>query len=112
MSPGPAAREHAPVETPVIEIDDLRLQRVLYADALVPPSIMGLTTTQIDDVSWRVPQWGEGEQVRVSASAWVVEHDGRRIVLDPMMAADDLLHDPAGEAFHREAITDRFEQAG
>ena len=98
--------------TPALDIDGLRLHRVLYADVLVAPDIMGLTPAQITPVAWRVPQWGEGEQVRVSASAWVVETDGRRIVLDPMFAADDLLHAPDAEAFHRDAIAEQFERAG
>ncbi len=96
----------------VLDIDGLRLRRVLYADALVPPEIMGLTVAQIDAVSWRVPQWGEGEQVSVSASAWVVDAANRRLVLDPMQAADGVLHDVAGEQAHQRAISDAFQGAG
>ena len=94
-----------------LEIGALRLRRVLYADVLVPPDIAGLTVSQIEAVPWRVPQWGEGEQIRASASAWVVDADERRLVLDPMQAADNVLHDPEGEGFHQQAIADVFTQA-
>ncbi len=94
-----------------LEIDGLRLRRVLYADALVPPDIMGLTVAQIEAVPWRIPQWGEGEQVRASASAWVVEAHDRHLVLDPMQAADGVLHDPGTEQDHQRAISDVFDQA-
>jgi hypothetical protein len=99
------------MDASALEIGGLRLQRVLYVDVLVPPDIMGLTVTQIESVPWRVPAWGEGEQVRVSASAWVVAHNERRVVLDPMFAADDLLHADDAEAFHRNAIAEQFDNA-
>ena len=95
-----------------LEIAGFRLRRVLYADVLVPPEIAGLTVAQIEAVPWRVPEWGEGEQIRASASAWVVDGRERRIVLDPMQAADNVLHDPEGEDFHQRAIADVFAQAG
>jgi hypothetical protein len=95
-----------------LNIGGLQLRRVLYADALVPPEIAGLAVSQIKAVPWRVPQWGEGDQLRASASAWVVEGDGRRLVLDPMQAADGVLHDPAHEQDHQRAIADVFERAG
>src|SRR3954470_14952911 len=95
-----------------LELDGLRLRRVHYADALVPPEIMGLTVAQIETVPWRVPQWGEGEQVRASASAWVVDTGDRRLVLDPMQAADGLLHEPVAEQDHQRAIAAVFDAAG
>jgi glyoxylase-like metal-dependent hydrolase (beta-lactamase superfamily II) len=100
------------VDVTSLNIDGLRLQRVLYADVLVPPEIMGLTAAEIEAVPWRVPKWGEGAQVRASASAWAVEGPGRRIVLDPMQAADGVLHDPAAEQDHQRAISDAFDRAG
>jgi hypothetical protein len=100
------------VEPATLAIDGVSLRRVLYADVLVPPAIMGLTVEQIAAVPWRVPQWGEGDEVRVSASAWVADVDGRRLVFDPMFAADDIFHDPEGEEFHRQAIADAFARAG
>jgi hypothetical protein len=104
---------HGVTGAPALELGNLRLRRVLYVDALVPPEIMGLDVAQIEAVPWRVPQWGEGAQVRASASAWVVDApDGRRLVLDPMQAADALLHDPASEQDHARAISDAFAAAG
>ncbi len=102
----------AAVQGADLAIEGLRLRRVLYADVLVPPEITGLTVAQIENVPWRVPQWGEGAQVRVSASAWVVDAGDRRIVIDPMQAADRVLHDPAAEIEHQRAIADAFERAG
>jgi hypothetical protein len=95
-----------------LEIGGLRLRRVLYADVLVPPEIMGLTVAQIEAVPWRVPQWGEGPQVRASASAWVVDAGDRRLVFDPMQAADQVLHDRASEQDHQRTIAGLFAEAG
>jgi hypothetical protein len=100
------------MENPTIEIGGLQLRRLLFVDVLVPPDIMGLSPADIGAVSWRIPTWGEGDEVRVSASAWVVDGAGRRIVMDPMFAADDLLHAPGAEAAHRDAIVAQFAQAG
>ena len=103
---------HGVTDAVALEIGDLRLRRVLYVDALVPPEIMGLNAAQIEAVPWRVPEWGEGAQVRASASAWVVDAGGRRLVLDPMQAADDLLHDPASEQDQQRAISAVFAATG
>ena len=97
----------------VIEFDGLRLTRVLYTDAVVPPDIMGLTEADIDAVAWREPLWADGCQPRVGVAAWVVETDGHRVVVDPVQAADAVLRaDPASEQFHQQAFADVLTAAG
>src|SRR3954447_10763722 len=77
-----------------LQIDDLTLTRVLYADVTVPPERVGLTDADVRAVPWRRPGWaGDDDTVGASASAWVIERDARRIVLEPLQAADEVLHD-------------------
>ena len=97
----------------VIEFDGLRLTRVLYTDAVVPPDIMGLTEADIDAVAWREPLWADGCQPRVGVAAWIVETNGHRVVVDPVQAADAVLRaDPASEQFHQQAFADVLTAAG
>ena len=79
------------VTTQQLTIGDVRLTRVCYADVNVPAEIVGLTADEITSVAWASPVWAEGDQAKVSAAAWVIEHDGVRVVVDPAQAADDIL---------------------
>jgi glyoxylase-like metal-dependent hydrolase (beta-lactamase superfamily II) len=93
-----------------LQIGSLRLTRVLYLDAAVPTDRVGL-----DDATFDAPwmdAWLDGDQVRVGVAAWVVEHGDQRVVVDPMMAADEILHDTATAEIHRTAIIAAFDAAG
>ncbi len=77
--------------TQQLTIGDVRLTRVCYADVNVPAEIVGLTVDEIRSVEWASPVWAEGDEAKVSASAWIIEHEDVRVVLDPAQAADDIL---------------------
>ena len=98
----------------VVELGDgIRLTRVLYTDALVPPEIMGLTVDDIEGVAWRTVNEYEDFQPRVGVAAWVIETSGRRVVVDPVQAADAVIRaDTASEQFHQDAFGDVLANAG
>lgn len=82
-----------------LRIGDATFTRVLLADAPVPGEVVGLTPDAIAAVPWADETFVEGDQVRVGVAIWVVEIGDRRIVLDPMQAADAFLRaDPETEA--------------
>jgi glyoxylase-like metal-dependent hydrolase (beta-lactamase superfamily II) len=96
-----------------LQIDDLTLTRVLYADVTVPPERVGLTVDDVRAVPWRRPLWaGDDDTVGASASAWVIDHGTRRVVLEPLQAADEVLHDPAAHGFHQDAFAQRMAEDG
>lgn len=90
-----------------------RLTRVAYTDLAIPPELVGLSADQVASVPWREPRWADGDLVRVGAAAWFVELDGRRIVFDPVQAADSVLRaDRDAEAHHQQSIAQVFSDAG
>jgi glyoxylase-like metal-dependent hydrolase (beta-lactamase superfamily II) len=92
-------------------VGDATLVRVPYVDVLVDAEVVGLTAEQVAPKDWANPTWAEGEQVRVGAAVWIIESEGRRIVVDPTQAADDILRaDDA--AFHQEAVAAVLADAG
>ena len=94
-------------------IGDATLVRVPYADVLVDAEVVGLTPDAGRARSdWAAPTWAEGGQVRVGAAVWIIESDGRRIVVDPAQAADDILRDGPDAAFHQEAVAAALAAAG
>jgi glyoxylase-like metal-dependent hydrolase (beta-lactamase superfamily II) len=93
-------------------IGDVRLTRIGYADVTVPAAAAGLTPADVPAVEWAAPLWADGDQVRAGAAAWVIEHDRARIVVDPALAADDVLRGPDGAVAHQEAFAAAMEAAG
>jgi hypothetical protein len=93
-------------------VGDATLVRVSYAEVLVDAATVGLTPERVEAETWAVPTWAEGGQVRVAAAVWVVESDGRRIVVDPVQAADDLLRSGPDAATHQEAVAGALATAG
>lgn len=82
-----------------LRVGDATFTRVLLADAPVPGAAVGLTPEQIAAVPWADDALVDGDQVRVGVAIWVLELGERRIVLDPMQAADAFLRaDPETEA--------------
>ncbi len=62
--------------TTVLELGDILLTRMLYADAVIDPAAVGLTPAEVRAVSWGSPEWAQDGQVRaadvapVTGSAW------------------------------------------
>lgn len=98
--------------TTVIRVGDVALTRVLYLDAAIDPEPTGLTPDDVRSVSWGEPTWSDGDQVRAAACAWVIESDGRTVVVDPAGNIDDILHDPATTRDHQHAFANAFANAG
>lgn len=88
------------------------LVRVPYVDVLVDAPVVGLDDHQVRAVEWAVPTWAENGQVRVGAAAWVIESGGRRIVVDPAQAADDILRTGPDAAAHQEGFAAALANAG
>ncbi len=95
-----------------IELDDVRLTRVLYLDAAIDPEPTGLTPAEVRSVGWAEPTWSDGDQVRAAACVWVIETGGRVIAIDPAGNVDEILHDPSTTAAHQDAFAAAFSAAG
>jgi hypothetical protein len=99
-------------EPTTISVDDLTLTRVVYADVLVPPEIAGLSVEDLRRVPWRAPLWATDDELGASASAWVVDAPTKRIVLDPLQAADHVLHAEQAGSVHVDAFIELMEKSG
>ena len=99
-------------ERTTLQIGGITLTRVLYIDVMIPPEAAGLTIDDVQSVAWRAPEWASDTEFGASASAWIIESEGRRIVLDPLQAADEVLHDPAAGSAHTEAFIELMEREG
>ncbi len=100
------------VEVTRFSVGDATLVRVPYADVLVDADVVGLTSEQVAANSIAHPEWADGDQVRVGAAVWVIQSDGRRIVVDPTQAADQILRTGPDAAFHQQAVADALASAG
>ena len=96
-----------------IQLDHASLTRIGYADVPIPAHDVGLSPSDFAGLSWREPAWSEGQQVRVGAAAWLAEVADKRIVFDPVQAADGVLRaDPNAELLHQSAFADLCAGAG
>jgi glyoxylase-like metal-dependent hydrolase (beta-lactamase superfamily II) len=100
------------VDTARLTIGTTTLERVTYAEILVPPEAVSLTADNVRSIPWGEPLWAEDGQVRVAAAAWVIESGGRRIVVDPAQAADNILREGADAVAHQEAFANLLAGAG
>jgi glyoxylase-like metal-dependent hydrolase (beta-lactamase superfamily II) len=100
------------VTTLSFDVGSVRLTRVGYAEVDVPPEAVGLTAEEVRAVAWAQPTWANGDQPRAAAAAWIIEHDGARIVVDPAQAADDILRTDTDAAVHQEAFAKLLADAG
>ncbi len=100
------------VRTVRYAIGDATLVRVPYADVLVDAEVVGLTPAQVETAQWAAPTWAEGNQVRVGAAVWIIESEGRRIVVDPAQAADPILREGPDAVTHQEAVASALATAG
>jgi hypothetical protein len=55
---------------------------------------------------------GRRRQVRVAAAVWIIESQGRRIVVDPVQAADGILRTGPDALVHQEAVAALLHDAG
>ncbi len=62
-------------------------------------------------VEW-APSWCDGTQVRVGQAFWVIESEGRTVVVDPCGAADAFLREGPEATTHQDAAFARFRDAG
>lgn len=99
-------------ERTTLTIGGITLTRVLYVDVMIAPEAAGLTVDDVQSVTWRSPEWASDTEFGASASAWVIETEDRRIVLDPLQAADEVLHDPAAGSVHTDAFVELMEREG
>jgi len=100
------------VNVVTIEVGTVQLTRAGYADIGVDADRVGLTHEQVASASWAEPTWAQDGQVRVGAAAWVVDSGDARIVVDPALAADEILRSDADAATHQEAFAAALDAAG
>ena len=94
-----------------LRIGDVSLTRVSYAEVDVEPEQVGLTASEVASAG-APPEWVNGDRPRASASAWIIDDGGARIVVDPAGAVDDILRNDNDAAAHQEAFAAVLEAAG
>ena len=95
-----------------IDAGAVRLTRVGYADVDLAPETFGLTLEDVTSLPWAEPVWADAGQVRAAAAAWIIESEGARIVVDPALAADDILRNDNDAATHQDAFASLLADAG
>jgi hypothetical protein len=100
------------VTTTELTIGDVRLTRVCYADVNIPADAVGLTADEVANVAWAPPVWADGGEPKAAAAAWIIEHEGERIVVDPAQAADEILRNDNDAAAQQEAFARLLADAG
>jgi hypothetical protein len=93
-------------------VGDATLVRVPYAEVLIDAEAVGLTAARVEAETWAAPTWAEGGQVRVAAAVWIIESEGRRIVVDPAQTADEILRSGPDAVVHQEAVAGALADAG
>jgi hypothetical protein len=78
------------VDVASFEVGAATLTRVPYFDVALDPAAATLTPEQVVELSgWAVPSWATSEgELLVGQAVWVIESEGREIVVDPCGAAD------------------------
>ena len=97
--------------TETLKVGDVLLTRVSYAEIEVEPEQVGLTADEVT-AAGAPSEWVTNDKPRASASAWIVDHAGARIVVDPAGAVDDILRNDNDAAMHQEAFAALLEEAG
>ena len=94
-------------------VGDVVLTRVPYFDVTLPPESVALTSAQIGAIPWATPIWAESaDAIRVGQVFWVIEADGRTIVVDPCCASDDFLRTGTAALEHQDAAFGAFAAVG
>ena len=94
-----------------LRIGDATLTRVSYAEVEVEPAQVGLTTEEVASAA-APAEWVSNGKPRASASAWIIEHDDARIVVDPAGAVDAILRNDNDAAAHQHAFASLLDAAG
>jgi glyoxylase-like metal-dependent hydrolase (beta-lactamase superfamily II) len=95
------------------EIGAVRLTRVPYFDVTLPPDAVALTESEVRSLPWAVGTWcASPTEVRVGQVFWVIESDGRTIVVDPCCASDAFLRSGPEARTHQDAAFAAFRAAG
>jgi glyoxylase-like metal-dependent hydrolase (beta-lactamase superfamily II) len=93
-------------------VGQVRLTRAGYADVAVDPERVGLTGEQVAAAAWAEPTWAQDGRARAGAAAWIIESGAARVVVDPLLAADEILRSDADAATHQEAFAASLAAAG
>ena len=94
------------------DIGAARLTRVPYFDVTLPPDAVALTEAEIAALPWATGTWCTSpSEVRVGQAFWVVESDGRTIVVDPCCASDAFLRTGPDARTHQDAAFAAFRAA-
>lgn len=94
-------------------VGDVTLTRLSYIEITVPADTVGIPSERVavEAAAWADPVWTDGDQVRVAAAVWIIESDGRRIVVDPTSTADDILRGDDA-VVHQDAVASLLADAG
>jgi hypothetical protein len=89
------------------------LTRVQYFDVPLDAEVVSLTAAQVRSIDWATPSWATPEgQVLVGQALWVIESQGRVIVVDPCGAADAFIRSGPEAIGHQEAALGAMRAAG
>ncbi len=92
---------------------EIGLTRVSCFDIALEAPIIGFTPQQVALVPWAVLNWAnEDGKVNVGQAVWVIEADGKTIVVDPCCAADAFLRTGPEATTHEAAVVQAVESAG
>ncbi len=102
------------VEVARFEVGATTLTRVPYFDVALDPAAANLNPEQMVELSeWGVPSWATAEgELLVGQAVWVLESEGRVIVVDPCGAADPFIRTGPEAIGHQGAVLSAMAAAG
>ncbi len=102
------------VEVAKFEIGAVTMTRVPYFDVALDPAAANLTVEQVvAHADWGVPTWATPEaEILIGQAIWVLESEGRVIVVDPCGAADAFIRTGPEAIGHQEAVLSAMTAAG
>jgi glyoxylase-like metal-dependent hydrolase (beta-lactamase superfamily II) len=102
------------VDVARFEVGAATLTRVPYFDVALDPAVANLTPEQVAALSeWGTPTWATAEgEVLIGQAIWVIESEGRLIVVDPCGAADPFIRSGPEAVGHQDAVLSAMTAAG
>jgi len=95
------------------QVGAVTLTRVPYFDVGLDPASLQLNPAAVDQVTWARPAWVDPVgRVLVGQAVWVIESEGRRIVVDPCGAADAFIRTGPEAITHQQAVLEALRAAG